>query len=73
LDIAKSVFQVHGIDASGAVDFRRRAPAHAPPDRGELAAFVQRRVARLDRPLTAARLHSIIGAARHKLGVQPQR
>lgn len=42
-------------------------------DRGELAEFVQRRAARLNRPLTAQRLHSLIGAGWHRLGVVPLR
>ena len=37
--------------------------------RAELVEFVQRRAARLDRQLTAQRLHSIIGAGWHRLGV----
>jgi hypothetical protein len=31
LDIAKSVFQVHGVDAAGQVVFRRQSQLNAPP------------------------------------------
>ena len=30
LDIAKSVFQVHGVDAAGEVVIRRLPPSHLP-------------------------------------------
>ena len=47
----------------------RRTPVAA---QAEFAAIVARRLARLDRPLTESRLHSIIGGAWAGLGVRPR-
>ena len=41
-------------------------------DRGQLFDFVMRRIEKLDRPITVARMHSAIGAARHALRQTPR-